>query len=225
MVKVLHCQNLFQFGAFGSTGFRTRVPSVPFPSPPWQLQAQMWLSLLAVRDTGRPDRPPGLYGAAFVDYQADGVLAYHELLVARLVRDGRARRVRVTDIWVDSPESMAGGRSLWAIPKQLADLPLHERPRGPAVRTAFSGVADGRRLADGAFTSLPGAALVRAPFAATTSQQREDGTTVVTALAGSARVLPCRGSWTFDPDGPLGFLAGHRRLASFRLRDVRLRFG
>jgi hypothetical protein len=66
---------------------------------------------------------------------------------------------------------------------------------------------------------------VRTPFAATTSQERGDGATVVTSLAGSARVLPCLGSWTFDVEGPLGFLAGHRRLASFRLRDIRLRFG
>ena len=57
---------------------------MPFPSPPWQLTAQMWLSVFAVRDTGRPDRPAGVYGAAFVDYEEDGVLAYHELLVARL---------------------------------------------------------------------------------------------------------------------------------------------
>ncbi len=185
----------------------------------------MWLSLLAVRDTGRPDRPPGVYGAAFVDYQDGGVLTYHELLVARLVTDGRTPRVRVTDIWVDSPASMAGGRALWAIPKQLADLRLRESSRGPASRTAFSGTAAGQELATGAFTSLPGAALVRTPFAATTSQEREDGTTVVTSLAGSARVLPCHGSWTFAPDGPLGFLTGHRRLASFRLRDIRLRFG
>ena len=198
---------------------------MPFPSPPWQLRAQMWLSLLAVRDTGRADRPPGVYGVAFVDYQEGGVLAYHELLVARPVADGRARRVRITDIWVDSPESMAGGRSLWAIPKQLADLPLREQHRGPLSRTTCAGSVAGQGLATGTFTAVPGAALVRTPFAATTSQEREDGTTVVTPLAGSARVLPCRGSWTFDADGPLAFLAGHRRLASFRLRDIRLRFG
>ena len=51
-------------------------------------------------------------------------LTYHELLVARLVRAGRSAHVRITDIWVDSPASRDGGRSLWAIPKHLADLPL-----------------------------------------------------------------------------------------------------
>ena len=46
----------------------------------------MWLSLFAVRSSGTTDRPPGVYGAAFVDYHASGVMAYRELLVARLVR-------------------------------------------------------------------------------------------------------------------------------------------
>ena len=198
---------------------------MPFPSPPWQLHAQMWLSVFGVRDSGRPDRPAGMYGAAFVDYQKGSVLTYHELLVARLLRDGRSPRLRITDIWVDSPESMAGGRSLWAIPKHLANLPLRDNTLGPASRTTFSGVADGQHLASGTFRSLPALALLRTPFTAATSQEREDGTTVVTPVTGSARSLPCLGSWTFDADGPLAFLHGRRPLMSLRLRDVRLRFG
>jgi len=31
---------------------------VTYPSPPWQMNAQMWLSVFRVRDTGRQDRPP-----------------------------------------------------------------------------------------------------------------------------------------------------------------------
>ena len=169
---------------------------MPFPSPPWSLTAQMWLSVFAVRESGRPDRPAGVYGAAFVDYT--GVLAYHELLVARL-HDPVRRRVRVTDIWVDSVASRDGGRALWAIPKQLADLPLGSSGYGPATRTRFGAVADGRHVASGAFVSVPGAALVRAPLAMATSQLRSDGTEVVTGFGGSARPVPCRASWRFDP--------------------------
>ncbi len=200
---------------------------MPFPSPPWQLSARAWLSLFAVRDPGgRADRPAGLYGAAFVDYVEPGVLSYHELLVARLLRDGRAPRVRVTDIWVDSPASRDGGRSLWAIPKELAELPLRHASYGPVERTSFGGVAEGQHLATATFTALPGAALVRAPFAMTLSQERAGSPDpVCTPFGGRGRSLPCRGRWTFDPNGPLGFLHGRRPVLSLHLRDVDLRFG
>jgi hypothetical protein len=198
----------------------------------------------------RPDRPEGVYAAAFVDYRDGGVLQYHELLVARLLRDGVVPRLRITDIWVDSPESLAGGRSLWAIPKQLANLPLEERPDGLVGRTSFrvgldrldhpadgldhpgdrldhpgDHAAAGQEIARGVFRSVPAAALVRMPLRGSTSQVREDGTTVVASLSGSARVVPCLGRWTFGADGPLGFLSGRRPLLSAHLLDVRLRFG
>ena len=184
----------------------------------------MWLSVFAVRESSRPDRPPGVYGAAFADYQEGGVLAYHELLVARL-HDAAHRRVRVTDIWVDSVASRDGGRSLWAIPKELADLPLDSSGYGPATRTAFGAVAEGRHVASASFVSVPGAALVRGPLAMATSQERPDGTEVVTPFGGSARPALCRASWRFDPDGPLAFLHGRRPVVSLLLRDVRLTFG
>jgi hypothetical protein len=198
---------------------------VPFPSPPWQMSAQMWLSVFLLRESPRPDRPAGLYGAAFVDYQEGSSLTYHELLVARLTRGGLGRRVRITDIWVDSEASKAGGRSLWAIPKEIAELPLENKGTGLVSRTRFAGYAAGERIATGRFTAVPAAARVRAPFAASISQLREDGSTVVTSMRGSAKALPCLGSWDFEAQGPLGFLHDRRPLASFRLRDVRLSFG
>jgi acetoacetate decarboxylase len=214
---------------------------VPFPSPPWSLRADAWASVFALArpPSGRPDRPAGAYVAAFVDYREGGVLQYHELLVARLLRDGPVPRIRIVDIWVDSPESLAGGRSLWAIPKELAHLALEERRVGPVRRASFRTGLDrfdhrnmainrtGDRLAvaRGEFTTTPRAALVRLPFRASTSQVREDGSTVVTSMSGSGRAVPCHARWTFDPDGPLGYLSGRRPLVSASLRDVRLRFG
>jgi acetoacetate decarboxylase len=202
------------------------------------MRAQVWMSLFSVRSSGRPDRPGGVYGAAFVDYEPGSELTYHELLVARLVRAGRSAHVRITDIWVDSAISRDGGRSLWAIPKHLADLPLDRGAVGPVERTSFSGVAGGQHLATARFTTLPGAAMVRMPFATSTSQLRDGGTgepagpvdspgdeLVVSPFTGSHRGVPSRASWTFDPDGPLGFLHGRRSLASFRLKDTRLNFG
>ena len=199
---------------------------MPFPSPPWQLTARAWLSLFAVRGSARADRPGGLYAAAFVDY-GGGVLTYHELLVARLERPGPTPRLRITDIWVDSAASREGGRSLWEIPKELADLPLRGGGYGPALRTTLSGVALGQHLASATFLSVPRTALLRLPFAASTRQPALDGShrDVVTRFAGSARVTPSRASWRFDERGPLAFLAGRRPLASFHLRDVSLSFG
>lgn len=198
---------------------------MPFPSPPWKMNAQMWLSLFVLRSSPRPDRPAGLYGAAFVDYQQGSPLTYHELLVARLHLEGARRYVRVTDMWVDSERSKAGGWSLWAMPKRLADLPLEVRHSGPVERTTVGGRADERPIATGRFSAVPPAALLRTPFSAKTSQEREDGSVVVSSMSGSARSLPCHGSWDFDPHGPLGFMHGRRPFASFRLADLHLTFG
>lgn len=184
----------------------------------------MWLSVFRVPDTGRPDRPDGMYGAAFVSYEEGSPLTYLELLVARLV-DAKARKVRITDIWVDSAESLAGGRALWAIPKDLAKLELDDRRLGPTSHTEFSGHVDGRTIAAGQFAALPGASLVRAPFHASTSQLRDGGSEVVTSMTGSSKTFPALATWEFAADGPLGFLHGRRPVASFRLTDLRLTFG
>ncbi len=189
------------------------------------MNAQMWLSVFRVRGASA-ERPAGLYGAAFVSYEEGSPLTYLELLVARLV-DVRNRQVRITDIWVDSSESMIGGRSLWAIPKELAKLELGDRRLGPTSHTEFAAHVDGREFASGQFAALPGASLVRTPFTASTSQLREGPTVeeVVTPLKGSARSLPALATWDFPEDGPLAFLHGQRPLASFRLTDLRLTFG
>ena len=197
---------------------------MPFPSPPWKLRGDLWLSLFAVRSSGTTDRPPGMYGAAFVDYQESGVLAYRELVVARLMRDGVAPRVHITDIWVDSERSRDGGRALWALPKELADLHVEDGRMGPAYRTAWSAHIAGEPVAAARFTgaNLPA---VRTPLMFSTSQQREDGTTVVARVSGSARSLPGTGRWEFGGDGPLAWMRGQRQLLSFRVSDFRLDFG
>ena len=181
----------------------------------------MWLSVFRVPAGAGVE--PGVYGVAFVSYEPPGVLSYRELLVARLL-DTRRRRVRITDIWVDDETSRAGGRVLWAIPKELADFDLEETRVGPTAHTALAARADEVTVASAQFASAPGAALVRAPFAATLVQPR-DGRDLLTPWRGSAKSLPALGSWEFDPSGPLAFLQGRRPLVSFRLTDVRLVFG
>jgi hypothetical protein len=210
----------------GGAGCRRRhtLRLVSFPSPPWKLRGQLWLSLFAVRSSGTTDRPPGVYGAGFVDYEKGGVLAYQELFVARLVRDGVVPRVTVTDMWVSSETSLAGGRSLWAMPKEIADLRVQERRAGPLARSEWSSTAGGRLTAGAVFTSLP-VASPRTPFAFTTAQQRDDGSVVVARVNGTARTLPCLSAWRFDADGALAWLRGRRPFSSLRMSDFRLTFG
>lgn len=196
---------------------------MPFPSPPWALQGHLWLSLFPVR-TGAPGRPPGLYGAAFVGYAEGGVLSYRELFVARLVRDGAVPRVHITDIWVDSEASRDGGRSLWAIPKELADLHLRRRLVGPAAWVACDANINGEPVAAARFTGAR-TPLLRTPLRFTVRQEREDGTPVVTTVSGTSRNLPVRARWDFGAQGPLAWLHGRRPAASFEVGDFRMTFG
>lgn len=196
---------------------------MPFPSPPWSLQGNLWIALFPVR-TGGPGRPAGLYGAGFADYREGSVLTYRELLLARLVRDGAVPRVHICDIWVDSEPSRDGGRSLWAIPKDLAELHVTERPAGPAVRASCDANVDGTPLAAARFTGVRAPSL-RTPTRFTVAQEREDGTPVVTPVTGSARTFPVMARWDFGAEGPLAWLHGRQPMASLRLGDFRLTFG
>ena len=206
-----------------------------YPDAPWRLRGQLWVSLFRVtEDAGRtpgraPGRPAGLYGAAFVSYEPGSDLTYSELLVARPV--GAGPRVEILDIWVDSPASRAGGRELWAIPKELADFGLDTRHTGPLSRTEWTarvptGSVGRRAVATARFTDASRAG-VRLPLRGGTRQPplAPGGRPVTAAVTGSAKVLPGRGHWDFDADGPLGWLRGARQLGSFRLCDFRLSFG
>lgn len=200
-----------------------------YPDAPWRLHGSMWVSLFWLPRTSHGAggvRPRGLWGAAWVDYTDPSPLTYRELLVARPVRRGAAVRVEVTDIWVDSPASWAGGRALWAIPKGLAafDSPGSRAgsPSGGAwsaevedVPTATTSVAD------------RGHGGPRVPLRFTTDQPAlpESGGPRVTPVSGSARVRPLRARWDLPPDGPLAWLAAARPLGSVRLEGFRLRFG
>ena len=44
-------------------------------------------------------------------------------------------------------------------------------------------------------------------------------------LQGSSKAFVARASWDLNPDGPLGWLAGARQLASFRQASFRMSFG
>lgn len=199
---------------------------VPFPSPPWTLTGTAWVSLLPVL-TGTPERPAGLYAAAFVDYRDPGTLAYRELVVGRVVGDpGRALlpRIEVTDAWVTSPTSRDGGRSLWAIPKELADLHLRERRLGPAGQATWDAGVDGEPLAAARFVAAS-TPVPRTPWRLALRQPADDGTTVPVAVSGAGATAPCLGRWDFGADGPLSWLRGRRPTLSLRTAGFRMRVG
>ena len=206
----------------------SRDAEVTYPAAPWQMVGQLWLSLFRLREPVDDLRPAGVYGAAFVSYEPGSPLTYSELLVARLTDAGaHGRCVSITDIWVDSPASVAGGRELWAIPKGLCDFELDTVHRGPLSSTDWSAGLERRPIASASFTDVS-RAMLRIPFKGTTWQpgiEDTDGEDRTAVLQGSSKALPCRGRWDFAADGPLGWMRRARQLASFRQADFRMSFG
>ncbi|WP_460715346.1 acetoacetate decarboxylase family protein [Nocardioides dilutus] len=201
---------------------------VSYPAAPWHMVGSLWLTLFKVTQPVDDLRPAGIYGAAFVSYEEGSPLTYSEFLVARPVAtDKDGRRVSITDIWVDSPASVAGGRELWAIPKGLADFTLESEHRGPFTSTDWS-VTEGRTpIAAASFKDVSRAAL-RLPFKGGTWQpgiEDTGGEERTANLQGSSKTLPARARWDINPDGPLGWLVPARQLASFRQASFRMSFG
>jgi acetoacetate decarboxylase len=201
---------------------------VAYPPAPWAMCGQLWLSIFKLKQPVDALRPAGIYGAAFVSYEPGSPLTYSELLVARLAdTDAHGRRVSITDIWVDSPASVAGGRELWAIPKGLCDFDLDTQRRGPLSTTEWSASFERRPIASASFSDVS-KAMVRIPLKGGTWQpgiEDTNGEERTAVLQGSSKTLPCRGRWDFAPDGPLGWMRGARQLASFRQADFLMSFG
>jgi hypothetical protein len=205
-----------------------------YPPEPWDLQGQMYLSVFAVPRSALPPLPPplagavrpvpigkrALVGAAWVRYEPGGTLHYQELLSAVLVHEGGRPRVSITDIWVDSVDSRDGGRALWGIPKDLADLALRSTSDGGTSAEGRQGPVSFAAATISAGLRLPG----RWP-AGMTIAQALDGRVKRTAVTGRTGLRLGGATWRVDPDGPLGYLDGRRPLLSATLADFRLRFG
>lgn len=197
-----------------------------FPPAPWHMHGSLWLSAFRLRDDADERHPAGTYGVALVSYEEPSPLTYHELLVARTTKNRAGKgAVTITDIWVDSAASQAGGRALWAIPKELCDFDMESSFRGPVTSTDWTALDDRRPIVEAGFTDVSCVA-VRVPFTGLVEQPGipEHPETADVEMRGSAKALPCRSHWTFAEDGPLAFLRTARKLGSFRMASFRLAF-
>jgi len=220
---------------------------VDYPAEPWDLQGHGYVSLWQVPVPALPPLPPevkpisvlgrALVATAFVDYLPGSLLPYHELLVGVLVRQGRHVGLTITDIWVDSPSSKAGGRELWGIPKELADFKLVHEPTFTGVATAgetllaeaqvqkqFQDIQLPFRQKNAAPRRFPPKGGVRLPFPVKgTVLQTLNGTLAHTPVRATGRINLARGTWQFG--GPLTWLSGRRPLTTITATDFQLRFG
>ncbi|GAB2922854.1 acetoacetate decarboxylase family protein [Micromonospora polyrhachis] len=209
-----------------------------YPPEPWHLRGQMYLSVWSVPRSELPPLPEGLshvvrpvtlggrglVGTAWIEYQPGGVLQYRELLTAVLVRARARTGVTITDIWVDSPVSRDGGRELWGIPKEMADLEIAAEtvPTGRDVIEAAAHTAS-RMIAQGRVQRgmrLPG----RWPFRFTVTQLLISDVRS-TPVRGRAGLTTATARWTIEPGGPMGRLAHRRPMITLALRDFQLTFG
>ncbi|WP_312871850.1 acetoacetate decarboxylase family protein [Amycolatopsis acididurans] len=198
-----------------------------YPPEPWDLRGHGYVSLWQVPVSALPPLPPevkplsllgrALVSTAFVDYLPGGLLPYHELLAGVLVRQGRQVGLTITDIWVDSPSSRAGGRELWGIPKELADFKLVHEPTFTGTATENDTV-----LADAHVRKLFGGVKLPVPVQGTVLQTL-NGALARTPVRANARIHLARSTWQVG--GALSWLSGRRPFATITATDFDLRFG
>lgn len=196
-----------------------------YPPEPWTLCGDAFVSMWRLPEAELPALPDGVEPmtvagtgvvvTAWVDYQEPGELSYRELMATVAVRDGARPAASITHIWVDSETSLAGGRELWRIPKDMAKFEL---TRSRAI-TATANIDHGP-IAGAAF--VPVATLPIAVPSAFAVIQRGPLRSPVRV---SGKPMLVRSSWWVDADGPLGFLHGRKPLASVGITGFEMRFG
>ncbi|MBT2488052.1 acetoacetate decarboxylase family protein [Streptomyces sp. ISL-96] len=95
-----------------------------YPEAPWTLEGPIHLAQLKLR---RPLRPPeGVQPfmsrrmVLLLGRYRTGTLAYSELVLCSYARSGLRVGLVIHHIWVDSQESVQGGRHIWGLAKKLA---------------------------------------------------------------------------------------------------------
>ncbi len=108
---------------------------MPYPQPPWTLKgyAIQTLQLVSIERSHLfipaefeiisvwPGKTLG--GIYLSTYGAGSALEYHELIVvAGMVKYENKFGAWISHIYVDHPDSLAGGQEIWHLPKQLAEF-------------------------------------------------------------------------------------------------------
>ena len=109
--------------------------AMAYPAPPWRLKGHaLAVPRLVDLHHARPLMPPELaivpvlpgktLGLVYLaTYRPGSSLQYHELIVAHaLVRNRVRPGFWISHIYVDNPDSTAGGREVWGLPKELAEF-------------------------------------------------------------------------------------------------------
>jgi len=106
-----------------------------YPAAPWSLLGRALVSTHAVDIAAMREFLPAtleilpifpgktLGGIYLSSYETGSALLYNELIVfCGLVKCGDRLGSWITHIYVDNPQSVAGGREIWGLPKQLASF-------------------------------------------------------------------------------------------------------
>lgn len=110
-----------------------------YPQAPWTLQGHAFQTLhLMDVDSVRPLIPSELkiisvwpsktLGGVYLSYYGSGsVLEYSELIVIAAILGHKGKFGGwISHIYVDNPDSVAGGREIWGLPKELAEFTWEE---------------------------------------------------------------------------------------------------
>ena len=198
-----------------------------YPPEPWHLGGSLLVSLFRVPVAALPAssdplvlRGHAVVGVAFARYEPGGVLSYDELLVATPTLHRGRPRVTIPQIWVDSTQSLEGGRALWGIPKEIAAFGRAGTADAASVSASTDAgpVASLRSRAGRAV--VPGMRQLALPIV-----QRDGGGAIVSHNRVIGRVRSLRTRWSFAAGGPLGYLHGRRPFASVAVTDATIVFG
>lgn len=198
---------------------------VNYPPEPWNLAGDAFVSGWRLPVNALPELPPqvrpvslagsGFVFTAWVDYQRSGLLAYRELMATVAVRNGTRPAACITHIWVDSPVSLAGGRALWNIPKDLAEFEFSHEPEFSASLRTGEGV-----IAEASYRTVAGSPwAVPSAFSVVQAGPRRSPVRV------KGKPAAARTAWKINADGPLAFLSGRKPFASFAIHGFDMRFG